>query len=68
MPRSASARKRVADFEARIEKFDDYAQTNYDRDVVLEKMKDDLELLKGALDQLEIDASRVALPRRYRAY
>jgi glutaredoxin len=64
----AALRKRVAEFETRVEQFDAYAQTHYDRDVVLGKMKEDLEILNGALDQLEIDASRVALPRRYRAY
>jgi glutaredoxin len=64
----AALRQRVADFEKRVAQSDEYAQTNHDREVVLEKMKDDLEILKGALEQLEIDASNVALSRRYRAY
>ena len=39
-----------------------------ERSVVLERMKLDVRIVTESLDQLEIDASRAELPRKYRAY
>lgn len=61
-------RARVAKMEQRVKHLDAVAVDHYERGEVLERLKQDLRILRASLDQLEIDASRVNLPRKHRAY
>ena len=61
-------RQRLADVEKRVRDIDKVGVDDLERSVVLERMKLDVRIVTESLDQLEIDASRAELPRKYRAY
>lgn len=60
-------RRRVSDLKQRIERVDREAVFN-DEKAVRPRLEQDLKILQASLDDLEADASRVSLPRKYRAY
>ena len=61
-------RRRLADAQKRAQDVDKVAVDDYERGVVLPQLKRDVKIINETLDQLEIDASRANLPRKYRAY
>jgi glutaredoxin len=61
-------RRRLAEAQKRFSALDKVAVDDYERGVVLPQLKRDVKVINETLDQLEIDASRVTLPRKHRAY
>ena len=61
-------RQRLADAQRKAEEIDKVAVDDYERGVVLSRLKLDVKTVSESLDQLEIDASRASLQRKYRAY
>lgn len=60
-----NVRAKIATKTGDIDKFSKVAADNIETEV-LERMKDDLEILEETLNLLETDASSVSLPRKYR--
>src|SRR5688500_9218171 len=58
-------RSRIEDLDRRTKAFERVAGDNVEKEV-LDRMKDDCKILQASLDQLEVDASNVSLPRNFR--
>ncbi len=63
-----SMRARVRSLSERLAALDKVAVDHHERGVVLPRLRTELSVAEASLNQLELDASRASLPRRYRAY
>jgi mycoredoxin len=61
-------RMRVRAHAERVKQLDRVAVDHHERGEVLPRLQKQLKVVEASLAQLELDASRASLPRKYRAY